>query len=62
MWGACTPASFAAKAADINQGTHKRSREHQMRMVQRATELLPQHSAQHSAAAELWPPPSTPAA
>lgn len=45
MWGACSPPSFAAKAADINQGMHKRSWEHQMRMVQRAAELLPRYSA-----------------
>lgn len=45
MWGACTEASFADKAGDINQGMHKRSRAHQMRMVLRAVELLRRHGA-----------------
>eukprot|EP00892_Ulva_mutabilis_P000308 jgi/Ulvmu1/10278/UM060_0080.1 len=45
MWGACTPASFDAKAGDINQGMHKRDRRHHMRMVRRALRLLQRHSA-----------------
>ena len=44
MWGACTPESFAAKAGNINQGMHKRSWPHQMRMVRRAVHLLREHS------------------
>ena len=39
MWGACDAGSFAAKAADMNQGMHKRSVPLHAAMVRRAADL-----------------------
>jgi hypothetical protein len=39
MWGACTPETFEAKAADLNQGMHKRSVQLHMAMVRKAAML-----------------------
>lgn len=39
MWGACSEASFAEKARDMNQGMHKRSVPLHVAMVRRAAVL-----------------------